>query len=428
MSNGPQTSPQACSLDEAALPLRFVSPAHEEPKKKKAHRKSRGGCRACKKRRVKCDEKHPCGNCLRRNEACQPSQQSTPPEMEASTPPAPLQRPPLDPCGPVNLLHMELFHHFQHVTAPTLCFSEAWASALPLAFNEEYLMTAMLAASARHISTLRPQEHVYAQAAMALLSRSCAAFIEVLEKHDDSGDKCDPLFFTAMLIHHLTWCNLTFLEDQAVSGVTDTPLDLTGDQLFLLSSGPRTFLSSTRARGPESVFADMSSTSQCGALEAIVEAQGWDCDAIVDCFMDRYDEITAQEEKYQPDNTRIPGTDLSIQRDDGRRSSYKAIVRRLSVPIALLQHKLSNPTPPQASDIERFIFSFPLFFFGPILDMTASGDSRALLVLYHFYRTSRLLLGHRQWWASERLETMEALIKQELERRDVGVSVKVVEP
>ncbi|KAF6820572.1 C6 transcription factor [Colletotrichum sojae] len=416
MSDGLHTSPRARSLDEAALPLRFVSQAHEEPKKKKAHRKSRGGCRACKKRRVKCDEKHPCGNCLRRNEACQPSQQqSTSPEMEASTSPAPLQRPPLDPCGPVNLLHMELFHHFQHVTAPTLCFAEAWASAAPLAFKEEYLMTAMLAASARHISTLRPQEHVNAQAAMALLSRSCAAFIEVLEKQEDSGDKCDPLFFTAMLIHHLTWCNLTFLEDQAAPGVTGKPLDLTGDQLFLLSSGPRTFLSSTRGRGSESIFADMSSASQCGALEAIVEAQGWDCDAIVDCFMNRYDDMTTQEKKNHPSN-------------DRQRSSYEAVVRRLSVPIALLQHQLSNPTPPQASDIERFIFSFPLFFFGPILDMIASGDSRALLVLYHFYRTSRLLLGHRLWWASERLETMETLIKQELERRDVAVSVKVVEP
>ncbi|KAF6835851.1 C6 transcription factor [Colletotrichum musicola] len=420
MSDGLHLSPQACSLDEAALPLRFVSPAREEPKKKKAHRKSRGGCRACKKRRVKppgskCDEKHPCGNCLRRNEACQPSQQSTSPEMEASTPPAPLHRPPLDPCGPVNLLHMELFHHFQHVTAPTLCFAEAWASAVPLAFKEEYLVTAMLAVSARHISVLRPQEHVYARAAMDLLSRSCAAFIEVLKKPEDSGDKCDPLFFTAMLIHHLTWCNLTLLEDQAAPGATGKPLDLTGDQLFLLSSGPRTFLSSTRARGSESVFADLSSTSQCGALEAIVEAQGWDCNAIVDCFMDRYDEITAKEEKNHPS-------------DDGRRSSYQAIVSRLSVPIALLQHKLSNPTPPRAADIERFIFSFPLFFFGPILDMTASGDSRALLVLYHFYRTSRLLLGHRLWWASERLETLEALIKRELERRDVAISVKVVEP
>lgn len=52
MSDAPQASPQGI-LGDAALPLRFVDPSHEEPKKKKAHRKSRGGCKACKKRRVK---------------------------------------------------------------------------------------------------------------------------------------------------------------------------------------------------------------------------------------------------------------------------------------------------------------------------------------------------------------------------------------
>lgn len=289
-------------------------------------------------------------------------------------------------------------------------------------------MTAMLAISARHISTLRPRENLYAQAAMALLSRSCAAFVEALEKQDDDAgdDKCDPLFFTAMLVNHLTWCNLSFLEGQAApppgAGGSSTPLDLTGDQLFLLSSGPRMFLSSTRARGSQSVFAGMASTSQCGALEAIVEAQGWDLGAIVDCFMDCYDEITAQEES-RPGDIRSPTT-----KDDERRCSYQAVVRRLSVPIALLRNKASNPTPPRASDVERFIFSFPLFFFGPILDMTAGGGSRALLVLHHFYRTSRLLLGHRLWWASERLETMEALTERELERRGVAISLKAVEP
>lgn len=35
----------------------------------------------------------------------------------------------------VNLLHMELFHHFIHATAPTLAFGYTWSEIIQLAFR-----------------------------------------------------------------------------------------------------------------------------------------------------------------------------------------------------------------------------------------------------------------------------------------------------
>ncbi|KAK1580517.1 uncharacterized protein LY79DRAFT_520619 [Colletotrichum navitas] len=386
-----------------ALPLRFVSSTHPEPKKKVAHKKSRGGCASCKKRKVKCDESRPCKNCLRRNEACVPSPKPSSPEAGDSLP---AQRP-LDSSGPVNLLHIELFHHFQHVTIPTLCFDKIWPSAIPLAFKEEYLMTAMLAVSARHLSILRPQETAYAEAAMALLSRSCSIFSTVL----DRGDKYDPLFFTAQLIHYLTWCNLELPHDEHVP---DGPvLDLSRDQLFLLSSGVRLFLSSTRAQGSDSIFFGSSQNSQCDALSLIVAEQGMDRGNIVEGFMARYDELTA-------------GASLEdcTAQNDTERAAFRGIVDLLSVILTLHAHRETNTRPIERSDLERYILAFPLFCFGPFLDMIVANDSRALLVLYHFYSTSQLLLEDRTtWWASGRMKTMSQLIKQELARRQLETSV-----
>ncbi|KAK2773398.1 C6 transcription factor [Colletotrichum kahawae] len=399
---------------EPSLSLRFIDPTHNEPKKMRAHKKSRGGCGACKKRKVKvrsllvlcepvrlltnpkCDEQTPCSNCIRLNETCEAAHKSSAtPEQEAS----PASSRPPDLSGPVNLVHLELFHHFQHVTVPTLCFSE-----------EEYLMTAMLATSARHLSVLRPDEPVYDEAALTLLSRSCAGFSAALNQ-EDGREKHNPLFFTAMLIHYLTWCNLDFLEDEG-KPADGRRLDLKGDQLFLLSSGVRVFLSSTRAQGPDSIFANMASISQCSALETIVASQGMDCDGIVTDFMRRYDELSTSQ------------TELSTQTRK-EREAYQAIVTRLSVILALWRHREANPSPPQRADLERYILSFPLFCVGIFLEMVVGSDTRALLVLYHFYRTSRLLLGTEEsWWASRRLNTMEASIKLELERRRISVAVR----
>jgi hypothetical protein len=38
-------------------------------------------------------------------------------------------------CGPLNLLHMELLHHFEHYSIPSLPFQEVWPRMLQLSFQ-----------------------------------------------------------------------------------------------------------------------------------------------------------------------------------------------------------------------------------------------------------------------------------------------------
>ncbi|KAL2877295.1 hypothetical protein SGCOL_007452 [Colletotrichum sp. CLE4] len=416
-ASNPSTSPDATPLS-----LRFIDSTHTEPKKKKAHKKSRGGCTPCKRRKVKCDEATPCANCIRRNEPCTRLQQSSTPERTspaaASTGPAR----PLDPSGPVNLLHMQLLHHFQHATIPTLCFADVWASVLPLAFRAEYLMTAILAVSARHLGTLRPEDAVYGEASLALLSRSCALFGAELGRDDGAGgDGYDPLFFTAQLIHYLTWCNLEFIDGSDDTGAT---LDLSRDQLFLLSSGVRVFLSGTRAQGKDSVFAKAWQDAPCDALDKIVAEQGMGRGRIQSALMDRYDNMTAESRTPTPSSGSQGTVAPEHHSTNADRAAFAGIVERLSVILALWQHRATNPQPPARPDLERYILAFPLFCFGPLLDMIVANDPRALLVLYHFYETSRLLLGGEEegkatWWACDRLNAMPKRIEREIRRRGI---------
>ena len=99
-----------------------------------------------------CDEEDPCGNCVKRNERCiraatpflagHSSGHSTPTPAPTSVPmPREISLSPLldssdaESEGGVNLLHMELFHHFEKHTVPTLIFQEIWPAMLQLSFK-----------------------------------------------------------------------------------------------------------------------------------------------------------------------------------------------------------------------------------------------------------------------------------------------------
>lgn len=48
---------------------------------------------------------------------------------------SPSVAPALSEGVPVNLLHMELLHHFERFTMPTLCWQEVWPTMLQMAFR-----------------------------------------------------------------------------------------------------------------------------------------------------------------------------------------------------------------------------------------------------------------------------------------------------
>lgn len=87
---------------------------------------------------MQCDENAPCSHCEKRRETCSlvGAVGASKPLTPAASPPPPRELDPLaDADARVNLLHMELFHHFTQVTIHTLAFGNTWSELVKLAFH-----------------------------------------------------------------------------------------------------------------------------------------------------------------------------------------------------------------------------------------------------------------------------------------------------
>ena len=85
---------------------------------------------------------------------------------------------------------------------------------------------------------------------------------------------------------------------------------------------------------------------------------------------------------------------------------------------------LRQPVPKQ-EDMVRYVATFPMMCFGPLLTLISGGDSRMLVVLLHIYRvTGALLPGETYWWCRRRVETMEGAIGRELRSRGLEVCLR----
>ncbi|ORY12225.1 hypothetical protein BCR34DRAFT_305270 [Clohesyomyces aquaticus] len=168
-SDSPDGSPN-CETATASQP--------RKPIPRKGHTKSRRGCFNCKRRRIKCNEKHPeCQHCNKAGLQCEY------PANIIQT----LQRShsPASPQGAVNLrstpalftlADMRLFHHFLITAYPHLPVGadKIWITVIPsFAHNYEYLIHSILALAASHldaVSTAHVAEEAISHRLLALKS------------------------------------------------------------------------------------------------------------------------------------------------------------------------------------------------------------------------------------------------------------------
>ncbi|KAH6849745.1 hypothetical protein B0I37DRAFT_427491 [Chaetomium sp. MPI-CAGE-AT-0009] len=289
-----------------------------------------------KKRPHRCDEGDPCRNCVKRKETCVRLSPASPNRGTRDTPPltspppelawCPLSEP---ECGPINLLHMELLHHFERYSIPTLPFERVWPGMLQLAFQSRqhtYLVNAMLAFAAAHLDYLHGGHAQYHRAKHALLDKALHDYRESLSEPITPAN-CDALLGTANLIQYLMWCDLSFMEGQGqgqqqqqpqsqhpspqpstppsqpqpqpqpppfhnhlllppghgqATPLTTTttppyqPLDLSTDRLYFLSTGVRQifFMAWPLFQTARSAFACAGLLQPCVALEDAVDARG----------------------------------------------------------------------------------------------------------------------------------------------------------
>ncbi|KAL4979000.1 hypothetical protein BDW66DRAFT_157862 [Aspergillus desertorum] len=225
---------------------------------RRPHKKSRNGGLECKRRHVKCDEKRPiCTNCTASERVCgygtrwfntAPTPRPGPPVATAASAPGlgcgsastytPFESPSPSPAGtvggtgtesgtyipphagfsdqPVNMLHVELFHNLYTNTYLTFDPSRL-APWLPKLFSfpltTPYLVNEMLALSALHMSTLRPdQREYYRYHAAQLQTHALAIFKE--SNPQVTQETCVSLFlFASILGIHMLCDTLIYRED-----------------------------------------------------------------------------------------------------------------------------------------------------------------------------------------------------------------------
>ncbi|RWA08488.1 hypothetical protein EKO27_g6630 [Xylaria grammica] len=228
---------------------------------RRTHKKSRLGCRECKRRHIKCDEKRPtCAHCSITHRECQYVSSSTataPPSAttesvvaspasthrsdEAPSPgfdvpsraqpqPRIILRPPdthwtgelstpspsSAPGGIVNMNHMEFLLHYKFSIAIPELDNEFDSVATPvtnkIALKFPWLLHAILAISSRHMAVLNPEKSsLYLFEAFQLQNQAISIFNSE-QLHIDETNCSAALLFSSILGRHMLVDTLAGLE------------------------------------------------------------------------------------------------------------------------------------------------------------------------------------------------------------------------
>jgi hypothetical protein len=131
-----------------------------------------------------------------------------------------------------------------------------------------------------------------------------------------------------------------------------------------------------------------------------------------------------------------PSSTFQQDLSDAQRTAFHFVSRGVSIAMCLALIS-SERTPANCgtttttlthlqSDIERYLFSFPIICTGTFRDLALQGDPRTLVVLLHFYHSTQVLLrGGRGWWARDRCRVMQSLIWKYLNAMGLDVYARV---
>ncbi|KAK0491400.1 hypothetical protein IW261DRAFT_86702 [Armillaria novae-zelandiae] len=181
------------------------------------HSKTRTGCKTCRRRKIKCDEETPiCNNCTRRKIECiwEQSDDKRPVSLAVGShrmPPTPGQ-PPSEGGDMLDILGLELIHHYTSRTSFTFCRdqlrTEIYRSKLPmLAFldGNSFLLHALLAVSALHLHSLHPTSDKYSLSAKTHYAKALTGVKAVWCGSEDHCSTADPnavfLTYTMLIVY-----------------------------------------------------------------------------------------------------------------------------------------------------------------------------------------------------------------------------------
>ncbi|TKA28212.1 hypothetical protein B0A50_04184 [Salinomyces thailandicus] len=382
-------------------------------RKRRQHQKSKKGCVQCKHRRVKCDEIRPlCGHCKERKWPCEfPSSQPrrkgptlSPAHSEKSTDslsPSPdsitglqvgsrpwkhaqllscLERLNVPRQQPRESLvyerkdALELMDHFEDTTEPwigsPLTQTMIQEHGLMLALQAPYLLHAILAYSASHLSHLHPEQRKYSVAARTHFTRSLQAYSTELVYEVEKGN-ANALLGASGMLAKLSFINTPVLSEDS------TPFPATMPPWIRSMQGVKTIMSTPTLR----------KQLETGIFNPIVRYYVGPPEASPS------DRTLTTDPPLAPLVTSLKALCQSpILLNTTTTTSHNPNVYTPAL-TRLETLMLSDPTNDKVDPILAFIATLEPSF----LDLLEHGDERALLILAFWCSRIGVL---RQWWTS----------------------------
>ncbi|KAK7217519.1 hypothetical protein V2G26_005522 [Clonostachys chloroleuca] len=402
-----------------------MSPARH---KRLGHKKSRNGCLRCKARRVKCDEKRPCGHCIRHGVECSLVSSEPPPPQQAQTPVS-VSASPIAVEGPSLVLtdvtateaaspqqgdnvtgHIDsvwsslqgqqhgnqipaqwmqsllLMQHYCNHTYKTLSRSateELWKETVPkTACQHEFLMHGLLAVSALHYAHMYPQQHTeYIVVSTHYQSLALRYFADRLSDIDE--ENCEAYFYLASFIFTLSLCHITH-PPHPVKPLTPDHVC----QAFMLLQGVKGILD----------YKPLGEWRQRGPLASLLQS---------------YDNISSQPPSSSAFTRRLDKIS-TIARELPR--SMEVINEQSACILALESLRTTYQVCAFSSvDAQSAIWSWPITLPLIFIEMLGQGNHIALIILAHFAAYGRPF-EHRDWVSQGWSRCVIDMVERELDQ------------
>lgn len=280
--------------------------------KRRAHRKSRFGCKNCKTRRIKCDERKPeCTNCRHRQVRCDYLPVAAPnPSQSLGGEPAgsPVGSTPQN--SGLNIADIELMYHWATSTTYSLSVQNSgamhWRTDITeLGLKNHHTLHLVFAITALHLAYCRPtRRDEYLRQADHHYS---AALPDVTaELAHLNQDNCDAVLISVQIICFITWARgpqpgeyLAFGENGRSEWLVmfrgiRTTIESLGYESFVKSHAPsirakaKPLPPNPAAPAYKEPLADLRDYIQYGSSPSLLETNRYAFDKLLECYNNRY--------------------------------------------------------------------------------------------------------------------------------------------
>ena len=310
-------------------------------------------------------------------------------------------------------------------------------------------MHALLLVSAKHLFFLSPDNSECQQASLFHLSRALPRYREEVV-NPLSSKNSDPVMAASFLILYFVWSDVDSFDSEDSACFVK-------DQLFAMTPGVREMFISANAflSSGQSIFSESTAyhpkllidkvAGQCSQKPS--HFQQYFCEAYQKPGDSSIMEIREDSKRNIPEFSEIRAREGQIDHNDlwyavtrphdpcligfldavVRLAPLSSIASELQTSCKGAQdHKSGTPGSPEeeaethvlpgsslpTADLARYIFSWPIVCSPGVLSLLARKDEGMIFVLNELYKTIKIILPKKYWWAYKRADKMASILKE----------------